>query len=312
MVTELKPVPDPNASTNFWIDLVAHPERNASGHASFEHALEAGNRFRSQENGFSRTDAWWLAEAAFLAYRRDSDQVRRIYRDNAGLNCEVLSEGGTLCHLAFNEDLAIVAFRGTESDDWRDLFDDGCFALKSWTTGRVHAGFKKAFERIHEKLEDALKTHAPGLPVWMTGHSLGAALAVLAAEMINATRGVYTFGLPRVGDGAFAKGFNERFKGRSFRYVNDHDVVTHVPPGGPWSPYAHVDEQRWIDQEGNIGTEGPEVLHFVQAVFGRPMVLYEMLQLLIEGQQWTMPDALQDHAPVLYAIHTWNDLVKNS
>jgi triacylglycerol lipase len=221
-----------------------------------------------------------------------------------------LDEGGTQCHLAFNQDFAIVAFRGTQPDEWEDIFDDGRFGLASWQNGRVHAGFKKAFKRIEPKLRDALRTHAPNRPVWMTGHSLGAALAVLAADTIE-TQGIYTFGLPRVGDTIFVGHYNQRFSGRSFRYVNDVDVVTHVPPGRPLSPYLHVDEQRSIDPDGNVSKALPALQHFLRDIFGRPNVVLHILELLTKGQFLEMPDALADHAPVLYATHTWNDLVRN-
>jgi predicted lipase len=87
----------------------------------------------------------------------------------------------------------------------------------------VHAGFKDAFKRIEEKLKEALRAHAPHRPVWNTGHSLGAAPAVLAADTIE-TKGIYTFGLPRVGDTIFAGHYNQRFNGKSFRYVNDVSI----------------------------------------------------------------------------------------
>jgi triacylglycerol lipase len=312
MIRQLKTVPDRDAPIDVWVDLVAHPEKNRSGYVNFEQGLEPDNRFESGASGFSRKNAWWLAEASFLSYWRDDEGVKRIYAESAGLQCVPLAEGPTQCHLAFNDDFAIVAFRGTQSDDWRDLFDDARFKLTDWQTGHVHAGFKGAFDRIRDKLNAALTTHAPNRPVWMTGHSLGAALAVLAADEIEATQGVYTFGLPRVGDPTFVAHFNERFRDRSFRYVDHLDVVTHVPPEkSPLGSYSHVDERRWIDKDGNVSTATPTLPHFVQAVFGRPIVLFHTLQLLMQGRQPSMLDALADHAPVLYTTHTWNDLVRN-
>jgi triacylglycerol lipase len=244
----------------------------------------------------------------------------RIYRTRAGLTSVEVSEENTLCHLVFNDRFAIVAFRGTRPDQWRDLLDDARFELEEWTNGtngtngQVHTGFKAAFLRVKKKLVAALNAHAPNRPVWMTGHSLGAAIAVLAADTIPETRGVYTFGLPRVGDQEFARHFNQRFIGRSFRYVDDHDVVTHVPPetlGLPKGLFAHVNELRWIDQEGNVGTASPTLPHFISDVFGRAAVLYHLLELNVRGLHPLMPAALADHAPVLYATYAWNDLFKN-
>jgi triacylglycerol lipase len=307
MARQLKKVPDRNQPTDVWVDLVTHPERNRSGYVNFEQALDPDNLFEPGATEFSRKNAWWLAEASLLAYWHDEDVAKKIYLERAGLQCLPLTEGATQCHLAFNKDFAIVAFRGSQPDDWGDIFDDASFGQTQWKTGHVHAGFKGAFERIKEKLTATLTDHAPGLPVWMTGHSLGAALAVLAADDLGA-QGVYTFGLPRVGDQIFAGHFDQQFRGRSFRYVDDHDVVTHVPPERlPGLSYAHVDERRGIDKDGNVGTAEPTVRHFFQDIFGRSNVLLDTLK-----HPFSLPAALEDHAPVLYATHIWNDLVKNS
>jgi triacylglycerol lipase len=303
MARQLKEVPDRNQPNDVWVDLVTHPERNRSGYINFEQALEPDNAFEPGASAWSRKNAWWLAEATFLAYWQDDEVVKKIYSDKAGLQCLPLAEGATQCHVAFNEEFAIVAFRGTQPYDLGDLLDDAGFAQTAWTTGRVHAGFKAALERIKEKLVTALSSHAPGLPVWMTGHSLGGALAVLAADELGA-KGVYTFGLPRVGDQAFTGHFNQKFKDRSFRYVDDHDFVTHLPPEKLlWFSYAHVDELRWIDRDGTVRTVEPPALQADD--------LLKIVRLLKTNQRLDMPDALKDHAPVLYATHTWNDLVRN-
>jgi triacylglycerol lipase len=309
-----KAPPDRGAPLEFWVDLVTHPEKNVSDYVGFEFALNPAYGFRPEAAAFSRANAWWLAEASLLAYWPDAAQVEQIYRTRAGLSCEVVAVDNTLCHLAFDDHFAIVAFRGTRPDQWEDIFDDARFELEEWPRGQVHDGFKAAFLRIRDALVGALHAHAPNRPVWMTGHSLGAAIAVLAADAIPETRGVYTFGLPRVGDQVFAGHFNQRFLGRSFRYVDDHDVVTHVPPealGLPKGLYAHVDELRWIDPDGNVGTARPTLQQFIHEVFGRPSVLYHLLQLNVSGVHPVMLDALADHAPVLYATHAWNDLFKN-
>jgi len=59
----------------------------------------------------------------------------------------------------------------------------------------------------------ALRNEYPSASVHITGHSLGAAMAVLSAAHIQSQEGitvdeVYTFGLPRVGDSAFSSWFN--------------------------------------------------------------------------------------------------------
>lgn len=76
--------------------------------------------------------------------------------------------------------------------------------------------------------------------LYITGHSLGAALAVLAAAMLHVSpryacireklRGVYTFGQPLMGDQEFSDACDARFGELVFRHVYGHDIVTHLPP----------------------------------------------------------------------------------
>ena len=114
-------------------------------------------------------------------------------------------------------------------DDWKDIFSDVLLKAKPWDVGHAHQGFGKALEPIWKPLEGALNL-LKDRPVWFTGHSLGGALATLAAfRRRQHPGGVYTFGSPRVGNGVFAGSFDGVYMERSVRYVNDHDAVTHVP-----------------------------------------------------------------------------------
>jgi pimeloyl-ACP methyl ester carboxylesterase len=68
--------------------------------------------------------------------------------------------------------------------------------LVPWQTGMVHLGFKKAFDVIHPQLDRVLARLSARRTLWYCGHSLGAALATLAADHHSGTRGVCTFGSP--------------------------------------------------------------------------------------------------------------------
>jgi Predicted lipase len=170
--------------------------------------------------------------------------------------------------------------------------------------GRVHLGFKNAFDVIRPQLDPLVQTLTQGRTLWICGHSLGAALATLAADHYTATRGVCTFGSPRVGDPTFARAFDTKFSERSLRYVNDHDVVTHVPlPLG----YKHVDVRRFIAPDGGVSSGQPAVPHFFTDLIGQPRALLESIQGLSGGTLRTAPVFLLDHMPKAYAIWTWND-----
>ncbi|MBL4845162.1 MAG: lipase family protein [Planctomycetes bacterium] len=80
--------------------------------------------------------------------------------------------------------------------------------------GQVHGGFKAAFDSIWPDVEQYLKT-APS-DVWFTGHSLGGAVATLAAARHGSSARLYTYGSPRVGTPAFRPAcINWRFAART-------------------------------------------------------------------------------------------------
>jgi pimeloyl-ACP methyl ester carboxylesterase len=149
-----------------------------------------------------------------------------------------------------HEKRALVVFRGTEPDDVTDLGTDLEVSLTPWDgAARVHAGFRDAFESVADAISRWRDVHAP-LPPIVTGHSLGAALATLAASRWRAAR-LVTFGCPRVGNPAFAATIASN---ANVRYVNCCDVVTELPPEMP-DLYEHVGPLRYIDRLGRIETD---------------------------------------------------------
>ena len=133
----------------------------------------------------------------------------------------------------------IVAFRGTE--DTRQLIDE---LLETVTTpsqdflnGKVQAYFKTAFEDLWQCMEPivkALLSKNPSHQVWVTGHSLGAALASLASVWlayynIAARQNVilHTFGSPRVGDYKNALQ-HDQLVNNSWSVVKFDDIAPHL------------------------------------------------------------------------------------
>jgi triacylglycerol lipase len=252
----------------------------------------------------TRANAWWLAEAALLAYW-DPDEARQRFAA-AGLAAELVVDGDTQAYVASRPDTVIVAFRGTEPDRLGDAFDDARFGLVRATHGSVHEGFRDALERVWTPLVEKLTPLSGSRTVWFSGHSLGAALATLAADRFPATAGVCTIGSPRVGDRAFAAAFDARFGECAARYVNDTDVVTHVPPPFPL-PYQHVSQLRHITPDGRITGQAPALAHFVREVFGDVGHLQDVVQALQAGAMRRAPDFLLDHMPRGYTVDIWND-----
>ncbi|XP_062190946.1 phospholipase A1-Ibeta2, chloroplastic-like [Phragmites australis] len=92
------------------------------------------------------------------------------------------------------------------------------------------------------------------LSITVTGHSLGAALAVLIADELagraQAPVAVFSFGGPRVGNRAFAERVEAR-GARVLRLVNAHDVVPRFPPGLPLPGYADVGRELRLDSRAS-------------------------------------------------------------
>lgn len=155
--------------------------------------------------------------------------------------------------------VVVIAFRGTEPgqlkdlgadlDIWQNDTEDSGFS-EGW--GDLHRGFLNAYLSVEaglliERLKDL---EGQGVGIWLTGHSLGGAVAtVFAARILDEIdkgmdinlKGLYTFGSPRVGDSDFVAKFNEhatREKVNIGRVRYDEDLVTKIP--GVLFGYRHV------------------------------------------------------------------------
>jgi hypothetical protein len=133
--------------------------------------------------------------------------------------------------------------------------------------GKVHLGFLVLFAFLYEQLQVAAKSFGGTRPLLFVGHSLGSALATLAAlatsQLVLPGRGaqgllqLYSFAGPRVGDPTFKAAYDAAVPG-SFRVVNLSDVVPLLPPtsitvGGFTFDYAHVgSEWSYLWQAGNV------------------------------------------------------------
>jgi len=177
--------------------------------------------------------------------------------------------------------LTVLAFRGTESNRFEDIVSDVDTLPRDYRRGdrlcRVHGGFLKAYEQQPvQELIAAVRQQGVGA-LLVTGHSLGAALATLAAVDTTPSR-LVTLGSPRVGDEAFSA----LFAGLEVRrFVGCCDVVSRVPPerfeaahlarlleelgvpGPSWigrtlgllklsAQFAHVSTARYIDRNGLV------------------------------------------------------------
>jgi len=208
----------------------------------------------------SDVHAFWLAHFASLAYSSADQLVDSPLMKTHNLKVHPFDTKGTQGFLFISDAACILAFRGTENalDDWLTDADARQHALP-WADAAedvgIHRGFHLALEHVWDEVVTRLVETKRA--VWITGHSLGGALAVLAASRLARERpampvaGVYTFGQPRVGSEAWTKLLPIQLQQRIFRFVNDNDIVPLVPPSGPMD-YHHVGHARYFDGSGRL------------------------------------------------------------
>lgn len=321
MAPQKKPLPA-NLSFQMQPQLLMKPETNPTGYVPFEHAADFGFDPGALEP--SRVNAWWLADAAWLAYWHDADAAVNVLRDRAGLTARYIEKEGAEAYVASCPSFAIVTFRGTQPNDWSDIFDDACYKAEPWEGAHVHRGFARRLRNLDEVMGAFVKDLPSGCPVWFTGHSLGAAVASLAAYRYRAVAGgVYTFGSPLVGNDVFSSNFNAALKATSVRYVNHHDIVTVVPPprfAWPNGEFTHVEHARVIDENGHIVALAPSAPAGIvsRVLAGAAAVVDEIETRALDVAKavtmhrgLTMSDRLSDHTPLYYALHCWNDFVEH-
>lgn len=206
---------------------------------------------------YSDRMAWILASMAHLAYdkfEKGGEDLDLFIAKLKGGGYTLLKTfnapaTGTQAFLAADDEYAVLAFRGTEPTRIEDIKIDAMAAKLSTIQGKVHTGFVEAYASIEadvEKEVGALKD----IPLYITGHSLGAALATICTQRLEHTpeyrdkiAACYTFGSPRVGD----KDYDLEFKSPIYRVVNTTDVVTVVPLLA--MGYIHIGDVRFLGRE---------------------------------------------------------------
>jgi hypothetical protein len=219
---------------------------------------------------------------------------------------------------------AVVAFRGTDRDDSRNLDTDEKVGPSDRDGYTVHSGFAEALDQVwatevEVSLRRFLETYPRGW-VYFTGHSLGAALATIAVTRFAGTNcALYTIGSPRVGDDRFTRRVLEQTK-LVFRFVNSQDIVTLIPPDVPLEHYFHhVGFEKYIDRKGVIHDHPPELDRGIDvaqgiiehdglaalAAIGHPR---EYLSSFLRNKALADPPPyiLGNHTPARYAILLWN------
>jgi hypothetical protein len=185
--------------------------------------------FHPDDASFNLANALYLAHAADVAYDRAPAAAAR---EQLGLEAVPFLNKVTRTRgfLGVCDDYAVLAFRGSDPVTLPNWVTDVVVKLVPCDEygGRVHHGFSSVLRHSWQRVERLLEK-AKDKPLFLAGHSMGGALAVLTAcRLAKAGRppvATYTFGSPRIGDRAFCAGYRLP----TYRVVNGLDLVPEMP-----------------------------------------------------------------------------------
>jgi triacylglycerol lipase len=189
-----------------------------------------------------------FAELADIAYLEKASAASTVNQINLRETLFIERDGAQAYVFRSDTD-CIVACRGTEPTEWNDVRADvNAMTALAETVGRVHRGFKQEVDDLWPRLEKELVDNDKTL--WFTGHSLGGAMASISAGRCHLShipsfpKELFTFGSPRVGN----KRYVNYVKIQHYRWVNNNDIVTRVPP--LWMGYRHTGTIMYLDAHG--------------------------------------------------------------
>jgi hypothetical protein len=174
-------------------------------------------------------------------------------------------DGNISSYIADCDDMILVSFRGTNTDTqlfWEFMeLDD----MSDYMNTKVQTYFLGAYLKVYDLMDKDIHNILinNNKKVFITGHSLGAALAsLMSTNLVNAYSikniSLYTFGQPRVGDYNYSV-LHDKLVPDSWRVIHKYDIVPHFPfclsTGGcnyTNKPYHHGTEVFYDNDMNNI------------------------------------------------------------
>jgi hypothetical protein len=222
----------------------------------------------------------------FVEWFKDANIQLVSFKDSTDINSKSVE---------INDDIAEGVVQKNQSSIIIDKIDNNF--------GFVTAGFRGIYVSLRDKLIDALNKKSPNAKVFVTGHSLGGALATLAIpDILKNTHFtnpenivLYTFGSPRCGDRNFAKSFDD-LRVQHWRIANTEDLATMLPfPTGNVIKPALSDAQPEPEPELGIGG--------VTGVDRNPNPVFGFFKAMYDRNKRRMPDYVHTGTPVYFTIH---------
>lgn len=234
-------------------------------------------KHQTSDTIYNSTLAKTLVEYASAIYTADLTQLYTWTCDRCGdliKGFEMISiivdvENCLEAYVGFASDInaVIVVFRGTQENSIQNWIEDLLWKqldldYPGMPEARVHRGFYSAYHNttlrdgVVNGISNTRKLYGD-VPIMITGHSMGAAMASFCALDLVVNYGLdgvklMTFGQPRVGNEAFASYF-KRYLPHAIRVTNAHDIVPHLPPYFSFFPqktYHHFPREVWVHNVG--------------------------------------------------------------
>jgi len=275
---------------------------------------------------YNRAAADILADVSAWAYSDCETLVDELYHRGIvdfGTTCHeiaVTNEAMLVVSTAYflrSQNVAVLCFRGTEPSNAINFLTDANVQMKGFLSmGHIHGGFHRNVRAVWDDIADQIR-HALGEKeesrqlrrLYITGHSLGAAMAVIAAAIIFGderyaawrplVRGVYTYGQPMVGDAEFANSCSPRFGDIVFRHVYDHDLVPRMPPRttGNFKHFGaeYVGTEKGWNPRSELSSQAWSALWSIP--IGAAAFVFKQLPLLSSIR---LPYSIDDHSPNNY------------
>ncbi len=204
---------------------------------------------------YSDRSAWIMASCSALAYvqfEKGESVKQQLCASLKELRLELLTpfqREATRGFVATNQHYAVLAFRGTEENLDNIRTDINIRFYRDSSGAKIATGFRQAYALVENQVTDAISEIGSDLPLYITGHSLGGALAAIASARVRPSDRVaacYTFGCPRVGDTEFAE---QLWKVPVYRLVHASDIVPRLPFA---FGYRHAGDLRYIKRSGKL------------------------------------------------------------
>jgi predicted lipase len=216
--------------------------------------------------GYDQDNAYYLVKACETSYlsgdalMKSAVEVLELKEDSVA-SFDVVDEEEELIdyhgYAGSTDDLSVLVFRGTEGiGKW---MRDDVIVQRPGYGGQVHKAIADGADAVWDTVEEVVGELKSKHGLWLAGHGLGGALAVLVAARLQKegtkVNAVYTFGAPRVGNMDFYFSYSVP----TYRVVHNNDIMAHVPPetvcvgGFNYYTYKHVGSLRYYDRHKQLG-----------------------------------------------------------